>query len=431
MESAPLVLLHATINPVKTTRYLGIILDTHLNWKEQCAKAMKKGMEYTLALQQLGKHSTGLSPRHIQRLYITVVIPKMCYSIDVWCQPICPGQKHCTGSIQAVKALSRVQRIGAGMVLGGLRTSLTDVFEAHANLLPMDLLIDHLCYRAVLRLVTLLPYHPLAPIVHRCTAHIPKRHVSTIHYLLQVYQIDPKVMEVIHPVSCHPAQQHRIWISITNTRKNAMTEEHDIDEGTKIFTDGSGHDGHAGTVAVIPRTNGQHKVMHYHLGELVQHTVYECELVGLLLASKLIRHNPSIPKPFHIFLNNQVAIKAPLRIVTRSGQQLVQAIYLALCKPCPPEIYLHWIVGHEGILGNELMDEHTKCAAAGESSPQNQLPTLLHKALLPNPVALQQEHLTQLKKQWKSLRSASLCFLRLQAYGLLPSPAFLSLLQGM
>jgi len=169
---------------------------------------------------------------------------------------------------------------------------------------------------------------------------------------------------------------------------NSTTEEHDIDGRHKNFHGWPGHDGHAGTVAVIPRTNGQHKVMHYHLGELVQHTVYECELVGLLLASKLIRHNPSIPKPFHIFLNNQVAIKAPLRIVTRSGQQLVQAIYLALCKPRPPEIYLHWIVGHEGILGNELMDEHTKCAAAGESSPQNQLPTLPHKALLPNPVGL-------------------------------------------
>jgi len=418
MDSAPLVLPHAIIEPVPTTRYLGIFLDTRLDWKEQCTRAVKKGMEYTLALRRISKHSSGLPPRQLRRLYVAVVIPKMLYGIDVWCQPARQGQKRQVGSVRVVKALSRVQRLGAVTILGGLRSSPTDALEMHANLLPIDLLIDRMCYRAVLRLATLPPYHPLAPIVRRCAAHLPKHHVSTIHYLLHTYQVDPKSMEVIHPVSRHPALQSRIRVSIAKSREDAITEERDIDEGTKIFTDGSGHDGHAGAAAVLLRAAGQHKALRYHLGELTLHTVYESELVGLLLAAELIRRNPSIPEPFHIFLDNQAAIQAPTSVVTRMGQQLAQAIYLALCKPrrpgrLPPEIHLHWIAGHEGVLGNELADEQAKRAASGESSQYNHLPVLLRKALPPNPVALRQEHYKQLKKRWKANWHASPRFPRL------------------
>jgi len=65
------------------------------------------------------------------------------------------------------------------------------------------------------------------------------------------YQIDPREMEDIYPVSCHPTLQNWIGISIARSREDAILEEQGIDEGTKIFMDGSGQDGHAGAVAVI------------------------------------------------------------------------------------------------------------------------------------------------------------------------------------
>jgi len=67
-----------------------------------------------------------------------------------------------------------------------------------------------------------------------------------------------------------------------------------------------------GAAAVMLRAAGQHRILCYHLGELTTHTVYECELVGLLLATELIRRNPSVPEPFSYFLDNQAAIKAPM-----------------------------------------------------------------------------------------------------------------------
>jgi len=194
-----------------------------------------------------------------------------------------------------------------------------------------------------------------------------------------VYQINPRVLEAIHPVSRHPALQTQISMSIAKSRESTIAEEKGIDKGTKIFTDGSSQDGCAGAVAVLLRASGHHKVLRVHMGELTECTVFECELAGLLLAAELIHCNPSALEPYHIFLDNQVAIKAPMSVMLCSGQQLANAVYSALCKPCcpgrhPPEVLIHWIVSHEGVLGNELADKHAKQAAAGDSSPTNQLP---------------------------------------------------------
>ena len=54
------------------------------------------------------------------------------------------------GSVGAARKLSRVQRMAATYVTGALRTTATDVLEAHADLLPMELLIDKHCYREAL-----------------------------------------------------------------------------------------------------------------------------------------------------------------------------------------------------------------------------------------------------------------------------------------
>jgi len=250
---------------------------------------------------------------------------------------------------------------------------------------------------------------------------------------MHIYGIDPTALEIIQPVSRHPALQSRIHVSIAKTREDAVVAEQGIDEGTKIFTDGSGHNGHAGSAAILLQTTGRFKALRFHLGELTKHTVYESELVGLLLATELIHQNLSTPEPFHIFLDNQAAIQAPTRSANKSGQYISEAILTAMRKPRrtgqrPPEIHLHWIAGHEGVLGNEMADAHAKRAASGESSPASQLPIILRKVLPPSPVALQQEHLRQLKKRWKEIWKVSPRFPRLRAYREFPSAAYLRLL---
>src|SRR5882724_8535118 len=52
------------------------------------------------------------------------------------------------------------------------------------------------------------------------------------------------------------------------------------------------------------------------------------------------------------------------------------------CKHPSIEITLRWMPGHEGILGNEQVDEEAKWVAMGESSEQCKLPMVCRGTLL-------------------------------------------------
>ncbi|THH16336.1 hypothetical protein EW146_g4287 [Bondarzewia mesenterica] len=107
-------------------------------------------MAWTSQLKRLAKLSTGIKPALLRQLYVGVAIPKMMYAADVWCTPIyeTEGGKKARGSVGTATALTRVQRTVARTILGGLSSSPTDALEAHANLLPIELLINKLCQRA-------------------------------------------------------------------------------------------------------------------------------------------------------------------------------------------------------------------------------------------------------------------------------------------
>ena len=56
----------------------------------------------------------------------------------------------------------------------------------------------------------------------------------------------------------------------------------------QVFSDGSGLDGQIGTAAVMYRPRSGPKTLRYHLGPTSEHTVFEAEAVGLLLALHML-----------------------------------------------------------------------------------------------------------------------------------------------
>ena len=58
----PIIIAGQTITPVASHKFLGIIIDEQLRFKEQMAVATSKGSKYTLACCQLAKPSLGIRP---------------------------------------------------------------------------------------------------------------------------------------------------------------------------------------------------------------------------------------------------------------------------------------------------------------------------------------------------------------------------------
>ena len=87
----------------------------------------------------------------------------MLYAADIWYTPShhSDPERIALGSVGTVNKLTKVQRIAALHITGTLRSTATDVLEAHADLIPIRLALDKHSYSATLRLLTLPPNHPL------------------------------------------------------------------------------------------------------------------------------------------------------------------------------------------------------------------------------------------------------------------------------
>lgn len=121
-QRPPLELSGVTIEPTQSTKYLGIILDQHLNWGPQLAQVRGKGSMWTAQIKRLTRPTWGLTPKGARTLYVSVTLPHILYGLDIWCAPLYrrSAKGNRKGSVNMIKKLTTVQRVGAITVTGGL-----------------------------------------------------------------------------------------------------------------------------------------------------------------------------------------------------------------------------------------------------------------------------------------------------------------------
>ena len=222
-------------------------------------------------------------------------------------------------------------------------------------------------------------------------------------------QVMPLKIETSNPCALHPNAISPFSISIAPNDKAAIEDYKKNTNITKIFTDGSSTNGKVGASAVLYINDRQVVKLWYHLGAASKHTVFKAELVGMILAAHLLATNQAVPLPASIFMDNQAAILAGERPLSKPGhylsikfREIVQEVFERrnLSKR---DITIHWIVGHRNIQGNEEANREAKQAATDKNSstPIDQLPTALHTKLPISTSALKQEHRKDLKKKWQ------------------------------
>jgi len=290
-ERPPLVVRGATINPTPTHKFLGVILDQELSWREHTAYAIAKGACYAMLLRRLTRTSQGVPTRLIHQLYQIVVIPCTLYAASVWLHPTYNSESNAPiqGSIKTAKRIAQTQQTALIAITGAMRSSPSDSLETHANLLPGQLLIQRILYNSLLRVLTLPSHHLLNPIVTCIVKQGPvKHHKTTLHCLIQNLAINPRTTETIHPHPDHPNSCTPFTISIAGSKEKAIADFHRCNNHTMIFTDGSSTNSKVGAAASLYIDFIHVATLHYHLGNDTEHTVFEAEAVGLILATQLL-----------------------------------------------------------------------------------------------------------------------------------------------
>ena len=238
---SPLCLLQTIIQPTESTKYLGVIFDQNLSWKQQHAHMIGKGTKWAMQIRRLAKPSWGLTLGNTRQLYISIAVPRIIYVIDVWCTPPYTNGQQQRGTVRITGKVATVQRAGMLAITGGLRTSPTDALNAAAYLLPILLLVDKACYRAVICLAMLPKSHPLHKIANYKTSGKIKQHKSPMNSLLAAYSFNPKKIEKILAAARDPTLQGKLPFitSIADSREDSIKEAESASKEVQVFTDGS------------------------------------------------------------------------------------------------------------------------------------------------------------------------------------------------
>ena len=126
----------------------------------------------------------------------------------------------------------------------------TDVLEAHADLIPIRLVLDKHSYSATLRLLTLPPNHPLHTHVRKASRQV-KRYRSPLHNLLESHSLKAGEIETIYPARLHPTWSAPFSTVISKNEEDAIAYDKANPASVKIYSDGSSIDGGVGATAVL------------------------------------------------------------------------------------------------------------------------------------------------------------------------------------
>jgi hypothetical protein len=161
-------------------KFLGVIVDNTLNWKEQAAVALGKGHDWVLQFGRLVRPTKGVSRVNMQRFYLTIAVPQMLYAADIF---LTPATRRATTNLgrngrAVTNKLASIQRQATCNVTGGMQSALTDVLDVLADILPFQLLLRQHRKQAALRLAMLPDTHPLRRPVINAARHFVKMHVT-------------------------------------------------------------------------------------------------------------------------------------------------------------------------------------------------------------------------------------------------------------
>ena len=252
------------------------------------------------------------------------------YALPIWYTPVKPAtpDHRATGSIQHTQELEKVQQLACKLITGTFRTTATDVTELHTHVPPVALHLADSCHQEALHLCTLPKTHPLSGPTLKASQSLPRFHQSPLHMLMPGFNLHPASFETVDKMLQHPN-----WFSLASTHIAPDKEEAAkcirtrIDD-VQVFSDGSGLDACIGTAAMVAHPHsGPH--LQFSLGKITAHTVFESELVGILLAIHLLRRY-SCARTALIALDNRAAIAALNNRPSQSGQHIVNAIHDAL-----------------------------------------------------------------------------------------------------
>ena len=366
-------------------RYLGYWLDPGLEFHHHREKAVTKASVSLQALRSLAGSSWGASISAMRRIYQAVVIPQMLFGVSAWYQPLLISKTKARAINQTFVG---VQKRAACLISGAFRTTAAEALNTELHLPPIAIHMNQLVKETALRLRT-------GPAFAVPTTMLRRRPNDEIDWAGWT-PMEAQAWKTGGCLTAPPGTLARHWESrkafiqapwqappeviiedreIAVERHNQILTKDSRERPLILYTDGSGIEGRIGAAAIVDLED-QHA--HSQMGDDGTSTVYAAELRAIEMALTMVLESTEpwteqAKNGVVIFADSQAALKALRRPRMPSGQ-----VYLAGCLDLIRRLgdkgictELRWIPAHQGVIGNEIVDQHAKEAAREPDGPQN------------------------------------------------------------
>jgi ribonuclease HI/exonuclease III len=361
------------IHPSESSKYLGVTLDTALNWKQHIQNLKIKISKSIGALASLAGSTWGAGVTELRKIYQAVVIPQMMYGCSAWSVAHEHGEGYTKQTIDSLKTL----QAKAGRIIGGAyKATSGPALDVELHLLPIEHQIWKTSAETVSRILSSDRMPTLAGFQLFRTTRSRWRKEPYLSPLEHTYRrlrqrrgASIEDQEVIPPFLVPPWWQGPI-VRIASCAKTARTQHKEFlkhpSNSLFVYTDGSGINNHVGAAAVSPLTRCTKLA---YMGDSETSTVYAAELQGIRLALQIADEDAERGNKkdrLIIFTDNQAAIRTFQKPTGKSGAYIVaDAIQLIdkLQGDRETRVELRWVPAHTGIWGNEAADRAAKRAA--------------------------------------------------------------------
>ena len=355
----PITLKGVVLQIFDEVKYLGVILDKKLSWKKHLEDKTSKALNAFWQCRRAFGKTWGLSPYMVYWIYTMLIRPVLTYGAVVWW----PRTKQKS----ALLMLNKIQRTATLAITGAMSTTSGEALDAILGLLPLDLMIQKVALKTLLRLknnnLCNQTFTKHGEIIKEVGQHIPMLMMPTDDI--------PKTVKF--------GRKYGVKLVDRNDWDNP---DRILNNFTHVFfTDGSMTDEGCGAGWTL--LNGVQKS--YPLGRLA--TVFQTEIFAIIKMADWIIKNKLKGNKIVVCSDSQAGLQA--LCLPESRSKLVQECKFKLNSVARwNNIELIWVPGHCGIEGNEIADE---LARSGSST----------KAIGPEPkIGISSAHISRWIDHW-------------------------------
>lgn len=362
----PKIWYESSLLPLKhSERYLGLILDSELNWKvhiEHLTKRTELGLNIMRSLAGL---SWGSDPKVLKILYITTVRSHF----DYGCMFFNDANYH------FLRKLDVIQNKALRIISGAMMSSPINSLEVEVGVAPLIIrrsyIIDRFCLQLVSRdnVVTgIYLQNYIRPNFNQSSLSVGTNISHSVSYLNFQFQ-DVVFWSRLLPCFNQPFHSLIFDIPITLTRFQSKFDFLEFLDSKKdfgrIYTDGSKTKTRT-SFAFYDAVSNNGKVF-----ECSNYfSIFSAEVLALIYALLYIKSNCYNCKKFIILSDSMSALQSlSSKKISANFNYLVYLLrthVFDLLYKCNTIVEFCWVPGHSGIWGNELVDSLTKLTENAE-----------------------------------------------------------------